>query len=479
MKTRFAPSPTGYIHLGNSRTALFNALALSEPNDKFLLRIEDTDVARSKHEFVTALVEDLHWLGINWQDGYLTDDKHDENNTPYKQSNRGDIYDKYYQELLAKGLAYPCFCSQDELALARKIQLASGKAPRYAKTCCKLTKQDIQEKYAKGQEATIRFKLPDSGEIKFTDVVRGEQSFQVGDLGDFIIKKTNGTPSFMFCNAIDDALMQVTHVMRGEDHLTNTPRQLLILEALDLPKPQYAHISLIIGNDNTPLSKRNGSSSIQDLRTQGFLAIAVTNYMARLGHNYESNELLSFAELTQQFSLKKLISSSAKYNHNQLMHWQQLAILKLTDNEINNWLTPYVKDIVPAQQMTAFTNVIRENIALPKDAILWAEILFGEIDVLSDNEEFTKIYGSIPKDFFKVALDFVKNNQNINYDELCNTLKQSCDVKGKALFLPLRLTLSATKHGPKLADILGILPNEIIEKRFALADERVNALEVD
>ena len=281
IKTRFCPSPTGYMHLGNIRTAVFNYLLAKALGGVFLLRIEDTDRERSQSLYSDALQKDLEWLGLHWQEG------------PYFQSERQNIYDQYYQQLIDKDLAYPCFCTEEELTLSRKIQRASGKPPRYPGTCAHLTETQIQEKKSSGLIPTLRFRVNDDEVIEFDDLVRGHHRFLGKDIGDFIIRRTDGTSPFMFCNAIDDALMGVTHALRGEDHVANTPRQVLILKALNLPAPQYGHISLIVGPDGSPLSKRHGSQSVQDLRESGYLNIALNNYLARLGHYYEDNRFIS------------------------------------------------------------------------------------------------------------------------------------------------------------------------------------------
>ena len=273
VKARFCPSPTGLIHLGNARTALFSALFAKKMDGVFLLRIEDTDRERSKQEYADILMQDLKWMGLEWQEG----PDHDCGAGPYYQAQRQFIYDDYYERLEVAGMAYPCFCSEEELALARKIQRASGKPPRYPGTCRKLSDEQIAVKLSQGCQPTLRFKVLDDEWVEYEDFVRGKQKFNSNDIGDFIIRRGDGTSPFMYVNAIDDSLMGVTHVMRGEDHITNTPRQLMILAALGLRAPQYGHISLITGQDGSPLSKRNGSRSIEALRLEGYLPEAVIN----------------------------------------------------------------------------------------------------------------------------------------------------------------------------------------------------------
>ena len=255
LKTRFCPSPTGFLHLGNMRTALFNALFAKNQQGTFLLRIEDTDKTRSEERYTDALCADLKWLGLQWNEGPGCDSAAG----PYWQSQRQTVYDTYYQQLEAGNWVYPCFCTEQQLALARKLHISSGKPPRYTGICRNLTPEMVQEKCAQGLKPTLRFRVPLDQETVFHDLVRGDQRCNHHDMGDFIIRRADGTPPFMYCNAIDDALMGVTHALRGEDHLTNTPRQIMILKALNLPIPTYGHISLIVGADGTPLSKRNGS----------------------------------------------------------------------------------------------------------------------------------------------------------------------------------------------------------------------------
>jgi len=228
--TRFAPSPTGYLHLGNARTALLSFLAARKAGGRFILRVEDTDEARSTDEFMIALYADLKWLGMDWDEGPDIGGPH----TPYRQQERRALYDEWLERLDAAGLTYPCFCTPAELSISRKRQLAAGQPPRYAGTCRNLTTEESAERLARGLPAALRFRVPEKQVVSFVDVVHGEQRFNTDDIGDFIIRRTDGSTAFFFSNAVDDALMGVTLVLRGDDHMTNTPRQILILQALSL-----------------------------------------------------------------------------------------------------------------------------------------------------------------------------------------------------------------------------------------------------
>lgn len=459
IKGRFCPSPTGYIHLGNARTALFSALAANHADGVFLLRIEDTDSERSKESYVDQLKEDLQWLGCQWQEG----PGHDLGNGPYWQSQRLETYANYYQELQDKGLAYPCFCSEEQLEVSRKMQRRMGKPPRYAGTCRHLSKEQQEEKLAQGIKPTLRFLMPQEGLVEFDDIVRGRQKFSANDLGDLIIRKTDGMPTFMFCNAIDDALMGVTVALRGEDHLTNTPRQLLILKALGLTPPQYGHINLIVGPDNTPLSKRHGSKSIKDLREKGYLPLALVNYMARLGHTYtDHNELMSYDDCAKYFSLDHLVKAPAKYDEKQLHYWQKEAVMQLSEEQLIAWANDVDLSVVPEEKRAGFLKLVQPNSLFSTEIKVWADNLFS--DDLSKDEEVMKILSATGKEFFDVAIDALDSVDD--YQGLCAVLKEKCAVKGKALFMPLRLALTKQMKGPELAGVFELLGKEVMAEKF-------------
>ena len=459
IKTRFAPSPTGKMHLGNARTALFSALYAASQNGIFLLRIEDTDIVRSEERFTQVIYQDLTWLGLHWQEG----SDQDQGNGPYFQSQRSAIYEKYYQLLLEKNLAYPCFCSDDELAISRKVQLSSGKAPRYSGPCAELTSEAYRAKLAQGLKPTLRFHVPKGISIKFLDFVKGEMDFNTDDFGDFIIRRADGTPSFMFCNAIDDALMGVTHVIRGDDHLTNTPRQLLILQMLGLPVPEYGHVSMIFGYDGLPLSKRHGSSSLEDLKEAGYLSQAVMNYLARSGHHYADNHLMSFDELAKNFKLESLSASPAKFDSVQLDFWQKLAIHSLSVEALWAWMGDVVHQNIPDDRRDIFIETVRSNIVSPDQALSWAAIFFK--DGLVFDEEKTAILKKAGHVFFDCAVKALHAHGN-QATLIMDALKKELNVKGKDLFMPLRVALTGEMHGPELVKIFEILGAEKVEARL-------------
>jgi glutamyl-tRNA synthetase len=459
VKTRFCPSPTGLMHLGNTRTALFSALYAFGQHGTFLLRIEDTDKLRSKEEFTQQLQDDLHWLGLRWQEGPVCGGAH----VPYFQSARQPIYDKFYTQLKDKGLVYPCFCSEQQLAITRKLQLSQGQPPRYSGTCLHLTPDEVQQKIAAGCLPALRLKIPKNQMIIFEDLVKGRQIFNTDDMGDFIIQRQDGTSPFMYCNAIDDALMGVTHVIRGEDHLTNTPRQILILQALELPVPIYAHISLIVGADGSPLSKRHGSKSVHELKEQGYLPLAIINYLARLGHYYEEARFMDISELASRFDTTKLSKSPARFDAAQLQYWQKEAVMQLSDEAFWTWLGVEVHSLVPAEKQDLFVQTVRPNVIFRHEAKIWAEKLF---DVkLAFNMETLALLPEASDPFYSAFLEALSLH-GVNYTEICNHLKNTLNLKGKALFQPLRLILTNELHGPELGKIIELMGVEFIENRL-------------
>jgi len=460
-KTRFAPSPTGYVHIGNVRTALFNALFAKHDKGIFLLRIEDTDQSRSEEEYTKQLQDDLLWLGMVWQEGPATGGAQ----APYFQSQRQAIYDKYYQQLEVAGHVYPCFCTDQELAIARKIQLSAGKPPRYQGNCRNLSAEQIAAKTAQGLKPTLRFRVPDNQIIEFTDLVRGLQRYQSNEIGDFIIRRGDGSAAFFFCNAIDDAVMGVTHVLRGEDHLTNTPRQLMILQALGLPTAQYGHINLIVGPDGAPLSKRHGSKSIKELRQLGFLPQAIVNYLARLGHYYSDNQFMSFAQLAAGFTIEGLGSAPAHYDQSQLLYWQKQAVQQMDEAALWEWLGADVQQHIPAANKNLFVQTVKANITFPTDALHWAKVFFGELHF---TDEAKAILKQTDKKFFETTVQVLANT-GADFKALSNAISQVLNIKGKALFQPLRVALTGEVHGPEMVHVMELLGTDKIKARLKAA----------
>lgn len=457
MKTRFCPSPTGHIHLGNTRTALFSVLIALKHGGQFLLRIEDTDQSRSKQEYADDLQADLQWLGLVWQEGPGVEG----DNGPYWQSQRQPIYEQFYDTLIEKGRAYSCFCTEQNLAMVRKAQRSAGQPPRYPGTCRNLSPAEIDTKIAEGLKPTLRFRMPDDEVIEFEDGVKGVQKFQSNDIGDFIIRRTDGTAPFMYCNAIDDALMGVDTVVRGEDHLTNTPRQLQILSALDLTLPTYAHIALIAGSDGSPLSKRHGSQSLKQLREAGYLPEALNNYLARVGHSYEHNELMDLPTLAAEFNMNRLGTSAARFDLSQLLFWQKTAVGQLTQDRFWQWVGAEISASVSQPEL--FFDTVHANVVFPGDVAHWVKLLHD--DEINFEEDVNAVLKDAGTEFFKTALTATAKH-GADFANIAAVVKTALNVKGKQLFQPLRVALTGQLHGPEMKNVVALLGDELTTKRF-------------
>jgi glutamyl-tRNA synthetase len=463
--TRFAPSPTGELHLGNARTALFNfllahcGLARHEAG-RFLLRIEDTDIERSREQHTEALIADLQWLGMNWDAG----PDHEDSKGPYRQSQRGALYDRYFAELEKCGAVYPCFCTPLELEASRRAQLASGRPPRYAGTCRDLSAEQRQKKSLEGLSPTMRFNVPLGRRVEFLDFVHGPQSFLSDDIGDFVVRRADGTAAFFFCNAVDDADMGVTHVLRGEDHLTNTPRQLMILEALGLRAPSYGHVSLIVGNDGSPLSKRHGATSVREYRERGYLPQAMTNHLFRLGHSTSEHGFLSLEEMARAFDATHLGRAPARFDEQQLLVWQKEAVHRLSTDEALRWLGPLVPGRLDEKARAAFVAAVLPNLVLPDDARAWVDVVFGDLPDLEPAEQ--QLVLEAGKGYFSAAAEAAAANGN-DLAAIANAVRSATGKKGAALYMPLRVALTGRAHGPELAPLLKAMPAGKARERLA------------
>ncbi len=327
MRVRFAPSPTGHLHVGNARTALFNWLMARGSDGTFILRIEDTDVERSTRESEASVLEDLRWLGLTWDEGPDVGGPHG----PYRQSERLHLYHSYAQELLASGRAYYCFCSAEQLEADRQAALAAGLPPRYSGTCRRLAPDEALRRVEAGEAAVVRFRVPEQREIVFDDLVRGEVRFRTEVIGDPVLVRSDGTPAYNFAVVIDDALMQVTAVVRGEDHISNTPRQILLYEAFGFTPPRFAHLALVMGPDHTPLSKRHGATSVAEFRAKGYLPESLVNYLALIGWSPgHEEELLPIDELARRFSIGAVGHSAGVFDEEKLA-WVNRHYLRIAD----------------------------------------------------------------------------------------------------------------------------------------------------
>ena len=328
VRVRFAPSPTGYLHIGGARTALFNWLFAHKMGGKLILRIEDTDTERLKEDSVSQILTSLKWLGINWDEGPEVGG----DCGPYYQSERLDIYKKYAEQLLAEGKAYYCFCTPADLEAQREKQRAAKQPFRYARTCRDLSKEEVEKRIAAGESYSVRVKIPLEGTITVHDLIHGDVTFNMDQFDDFVIVKSNGMPTSNFAVVVDDHLMGMTHVLRAEEHLSNTPKQLLIYEALGWEPPKFGHMPMILAPDRSKLSKRHGATSVEEFRSQGYLAEAIVNYLTLLGWGPgDERELFTLNETVDLFELEQMSKKAAIYDTKKLtwMNGQYLSELPL------------------------------------------------------------------------------------------------------------------------------------------------------
>jgi glutamyl-tRNA synthetase len=449
--TRFAPSPTGSLHLGNARTAFFSHLWARQSGGRFILRIEDTDVARSEARYREQLMVDLGWLGLGWDEGPDIGGPAG----PYSQSERGAFYDELFARLEREERVYPCYCTAEELDLSRKLERMAGKPPRYAGTCRNLTREQRAAREARSLKPTLRFAVPEGAAIEFTDLVHGPQLFAAADIGDFIIRREDGSAAFFFCNAVDDALMGVTHVLRGDDHLTNTPRQLMLLQALDLRAPRYGHVGLLVGADGAPLSKRHGSTSVSEFRERGFLGAALLNQLFRLGHTSDRDGWLAPAEMPAHFRPGHLGRAAARFDESQLLHWQKETLQRMSAAEIGAWMG--------SGESTEFIELVRHNVVLPADAAPWAAVVHGELPPLGEEER--RVADAAGPAFFAAAVAAI-DSAGTDLKQLARILKERTGRKGADLYMPLRVALTGLAHGPELAPLLHLMTPGTARRRL-------------
>ena len=458
-KTRFCPSPTGLLHLGNLRTALLNVLLAIKSGGTFILRIEDTDAERSKTEFSEAVCDDLEWMGLDWQEGPRIGGPEDS----YYQSERNSIYESFYDKLLEQDLIYPCFTSDEELKIIRRNQMAAGEPPRYTGIWANASKEDIEKELEKGTQPVYRFRLPKDRTIIFQDLVKGEQSFHTSDLDDFIVRKKDLSPTFMFANAIDDSLMGVNVVLRGDDHLSNTPRQIALLEALNLEIPEFIHVALFTGDDGAPLSKRNGSLSVKELKEIGYFPQAVINYLSRVGHIIPDNELRDLEGLSSVFDVANISTSPSRIDHDQLTFWQKNVIESKSIEELSSWLESHLKNLPKDIDQDSFVGLIKDNIVFPNEAVEYLDNLF--VNSLSTVKEVEDLIKRSGPDFFKLAEKIVKDNWG-DWSKTMKLIGEETGTKGKGLFMPIRASITGQLSGPELDQVTRVMGQERVIKRL-------------
>lgn len=438
MKVRFAPSPTGKLHVGNIRVALMNYMYCKANNGKFLLRIDDTDFVRSTKEYEEGIKTDLLWLGLNWDE-------------IEHQSKREEVYDKARDDLIAKGLLYPCFETSEELDVKRKILTSMGKPPIYDRAALKLTQEEIANKIANNEKPHYRFKL--SGKrVIWNDLVRGSQSVDTSSMSDPVLIRADGAYLYTLPSVVDDVDLGVTHVVRGEDHVTNTGAQIEIFEALSGTRPEFGHFPLLVGKDGEGLSKRLGSLSIESLRDEGVSPMAILSLLAKLGTSDAVEACDNIEKLISGFSFDKIGRAPARFSPDD--------VYRLNEQLLHN--SNYI-DILPKFEKLGiaidenFWNLIRKNIAKPEEAKIWLDVVYGEIQPQIENNDFCeKAAQLLPDGEF----------EDDSWSKFTNEVKLATGAKGKDLFMPLRLALTGQAHGPDMASLFKLIDKEKAFKRL-------------
>ncbi|HQO62804.1 MAG TPA: glutamate--tRNA ligase [Syntrophorhabdus sp.] len=457
IKTRFAPSPTGNLHIGGARTALFNYLYAKHTGGVFVLRIEDTDIERSKEEYTKDILEGLKWLGMYWDEG------------PHFQKERMDIYRQHAHRLLNEGKAYKCYCSTETLEEKRKAALGEGRKPNYDRTCRDLTED------RKNQPFVIRFKSPVNGEVSFEDRIRGRITFKCEELDDLVILRTDNTPTYNFTVVVDDALMGITSIIRGDDHINNTPRQILIYEALNYETPEFAHVPLIHGKDKSRLSKRHGATSLLEYRNDGFLPEALMNYLARLGWAHGDQEVFSREDLIEKFDLGKVGKSPSIFDMDKLLWLNGHYLKTMPEGDIAARLEPFIENrgikVTDKNKLIPVVINLRDRAKTLKEMAEMAAFFFTDdfpYDENAKNKFLTVSTKPILERFlneFTSVSSFDENEQR----KLFETMAQDGGKKLVEVIQPVRVALCGRTVSPGIFEVVSILGRDSVVKRIKKA----------
>jgi nondiscriminating glutamyl-tRNA synthetase len=487
VRVRFAPSPTGYLHVGNVRTALFNWLFAGRNNGIFILRIEDTDAERSKHKYEKQLIEDLQWLGLEWGEGIERGGECG----PYRQSERYSIYQDYAQRLLDEDKAFRCFCTEEELEQVRQSQLARNEMQRYSGKCRRLSPVEVYTRRKSGAPSTVRLRVR-PGKVGFSDLVFGRIEIDTNQISDPVLLRSDSSPTYNFCCVVDDTLMKISHVIRGEGHLSNTHRQILLYEALGSPIPQFAHLSTILGPDGQKLSKRHGATSIEEFRKQGYLPEALGNYLSLLGWSPsgEGQEILPIDGIKQQFDLARVLKSPAIFDTAKL-DWMNRSYISRTPIDafagmakpfcVRAGLIPDVMDPHTEEWFVRAVDLIKTRIDHLDRIASEAAIIYGfdtdppRIDTEARNALRTPEARGVAMEFARLAMEQDTLTPEI-YREIVEKVKDGTKQKERNLFHPIRAALTGFGSGPELEKLIPLyeegsrlnLPRKVLSCRERL-----------
>ena len=462
VRVRFAPSPTGALHIGGVRTAIFNWLFARHHSGKFILRIEDTDRTRSTEESIAEILDAMKWLGLDWDEG------------PFRQSDRLSIYKSYAQKLIQVGKAYRCYCTQEELEARRKGAEKLGKVYRYEGTCRNLKSPPSDKSYA------IRLMTPEIGSIEIQDLIRGIIIFDAKEIDDFIIQKTDGFPTYNLAVVIDDATMDITHVIRGDDHIANTPKQVLIYEALSQEIPKFAHVSTILGSDKAKLSKRHGATSVVAYREMGYLPDALVNYMTRLGWSYGDQEIFTKQELIEKFTLENVGKSPAVFNPEKLLWLNGWYIRNKPAEEIAELIIPFLKkkgfQVILDERLIKIVNILRERAKTLVELANSSDYFF--IDEVKYEEAARKkflTHEALP--IFEALIERLSSLDEFTVTELQKIFGEITEKRGLKLVQiaqPVRVALTGGTVSPGIFEVMDILGKDKVIERLKRAVSHIS-----
>ncbi len=463
-RVRFAPSPTGHLHIGNARTAILNWLFARHTSGTFILRIEDTDPERSVDEYIGQIIEDLRWLGLFWDEGPKVGGPLG----PYRQSERLEIYQKYAQQLIEENKAYYCFCTGEELELMRKESHARGETGFYNRKCLQLSQADREKLLASGRKPAVRFKVPDHYKVQFDDVVKGSLSFDTENISDFVILRNEGIPTYNFAAVVDDHLMKISHVIRGDDHVSNTPRQVLLYQAFGFELPQFVHIPMILGPDRTRLSKRHGATSLDQYRYQGYLPEVMINFLSLLSWSSTSgDEILSVDRLVAEFDFKRISKSAAMFDFEKLNWMNGYYLRQIELDRIVKLATPYLKQhSIPLdnpEQIRKILAVLRDKIDRLDQIAEQVSIFFLDKITIEDKKAKALLREDSSQKVFWSFLRELKAIAVLNgelFKSMMQKVQQETGVMGKGLWMPIRIALTGQMHGPDLSLVAEVLGKE-------------------
>lgn len=475
VRVRFAPSPTGPLHIGGARSALFNYLFARKNNGDFILRMEDTDLERSTRESEENIKDSLKWLGITWNEGIDIGGPH----VPYRQTERLDIYRQATEKLLKEGHAYYCYCSEEECEVERQELMAKGETPRYLGRCRNLTEEEKSRYEREGRKPVIRFRVPENETVTVHDLVRGDVTFDTDGIGDYIIVKSDGIPTYNFAVVLDDVEMGITHVIRGEEHLSNTPRQILIYQALGLPEPMFAHISLILGKDRSKMSKRHGSTSVVAYQRQGYLPNALVNFLALLGWApEEEEEIFSMEQLVEKFSLDRVSKSPAVFDVDKLKWINGFYLRNLPAEKLQEMALPYLQEagfvqeeITPGEdvRISLVTETLRNYLSCLGDIKDFLIMFQGKTVEFESEEARSVLAGDHVPGVIRMFVQGIEQMETLDPAEVKSILKRirkETKLGGSQVFMPVRVALTGQMHGPDLDKLAAILGRDVVLARL-------------